>query len=213
MATLEDWKAKIAGRSDLDKSEFAGFIPRDGNQEFLREAFGTLPRGNELIRRIQQVLSENDNSAPYVIPKKENWRPEQELLPLLHQYRKSTRDFLYTKGRQEIAGFLESEQVRVVYDNNEFLETIRSNSDYYSEADEAVGDEFNRKIIGVGTYMISLKEAVLFLTKYPGVTRYIMQETAGFELNHISYYQLWRAGGDVYFFEDYSLLLCEYGQT
>ena len=55
MATMEDWKKALAGVK-VDMDDFEDFIPRDGDEDFLQEAFSSLPNGQTLIKRIQQLF-------------------------------------------------------------------------------------------------------------------------------------------------------------
>lgn len=209
MATLEDWKRQIAGDSDLDKSEFADLIPRDGDEAFLREAFLTLPKGQVLIERIRELLLENDNTGLYVLPKKENRLPLSDIGVIADEYRQRVAEYMQFIGQMEMAKEVMSPEVQVVDKNSDFYDTIKNEPFPHSEAISEVEFQFSDALDAGGDHMFVLDEAVLFLTKYPAITRYIMEDVVKFPLKHESYYRLWKGGGDIYFFKNRVLLLCE----
>ncbi|QND51893.1 hypothetical protein HB779_08235 [Phyllobacterium sp. 628] len=213
MATLEDWKVKLAGHSGLEKSEFADLIPRDGNEQFMQEAFATLPNGQILIERIKRLLSENDNSGLYVIPKKENHRPETEITTMLRACCTNVANYLDQISNPELASHARNDKIQVVYTNDAFYQAIHDEPFPHSEALAEVEYQFIVWMNKIGKYMFPLNEAILGLTKYPAVTRYLLEDVVGFPLEHKPYYDLWKAGGDVYFFADRILMLCEYGKA
>ncbi|MBA8902419.1 hypothetical protein [Phyllobacterium sp. P30BS-XVII] len=208
MATLKDWKNELAGRSDLDKSEYMDFIPRDGNDSFLKEAFIDLPRGYTLISRIKKLFEENDNSGLYVTPKKENFLPKNALLEMMHSYCDNVHNFFNIKRMRELSLEAIPNNIEVVYSKNEFSERIISGNN--SEIETVIGDEFIDLMYEVGDYMSPLKESVIFLTKNSAVTRYLLEDVVGFPLKHEPYYELWKGGGDVFFFKDHVLMLCRH---
>lgn len=211
MATLQDWKRELEGESELDESEFADFIPRNGDDAFLQEAFASLPNGQILIKRLQELLSENDNSGLYVVPRKENWRPLSSIREFAEEYRRNLSKYLISIGQAHVSNEVLSEKVQIVYRNSDFYDAIRGEPFPHSEALSVIENRFIDELNSLGSYMFALNEAVLFLTKYPGITRYIIESTIKFPLNHEPYYKLWRSGGDIYFFKERVLLLCEYG--
>lgn len=213
MATLDDWKEKVAGRSALDADEFQDLIPRTNNREFLREAFGALPGGRTLIERVENLLSENNNSSLYVIPKKENWLPEEKIRQYLKSYCDNLAKYAKTIEREDLGSQANSSSIQVVYDNDKFYEIIQSEPFPHSEILSEIEYRYIEYLGRVGNYMYALDEAVLALTKYPAVTRYILEQAANFPLEHKPYYEMWKAGGDVYFFTDRILLLCEHGPS
>ncbi|MBA8882045.1 hypothetical protein [Phyllobacterium myrsinacearum] len=209
MATLDDWKKEIAGQSDLDESEYMDFIPRDGNDAFLKDAFIDLPRGYILIARIKKLLEENNNSGLYVVPKKENFLTKHALLELTRSYCDNVSAFYDKLNMSEFAREAAQSDIEIVHTNNEFFEKIKNTDNVSSDIEDKLGKLFRKKAKELGSYTYALQEAALYLTKYPAITRYLLEDVVAFPLQHEPYYELWRGGGDVWFFKDRILMLCE----
>jgi hypothetical protein len=208
MPTMQEWKDVWAGRIEMDMFEFSLFIEND--PAFLREAFGSLHNGHRLIEKLEALFSES-RLACYVIPDPKNYLPEAALWELMHEYCRAVDAYLVSVGKAELAAYCRLSRVEVVYDNSEFLSDERWRHCDDAGIEYELNHLFREDLRSVGPGRYCLKEAVHFLTKYFGLTRYLLEDVIDFPMKSRAYYELWRAGGDVAFYKDRIVMLCEAG--
>jgi hypothetical protein len=210
MDVVEEWKKQLLGTSEVDDwSEFIDLIPQDATDEYLRDIFRPIRNNRTLVERIIALISENQTGGMYIIPKKENYLRENQIRNLAQRYKDNVVRYLSGTGRKEIVSEIENNNFEIVYENDRFLEMAADPQLGLSEAENEIAFDFSQRFRLVGDWMYVLKEAVLHLTKYPVVTRYILEDVVEFSMTGRPYYELWRGGGDICFMKGRSLLLCE----
>lgn len=208
MDLLSEWKRLLSGTSDADQSEFEFLIPHDATEDWLRDAFGTLPNGHIMIQKIGDLLKENTSNGLYIVPKRENYIGQNAIEELALDYRDNVVKYLNNNGHGEVAREIHNDNFIFVHEPQEFLSMAGDSTLGLSEAEYEVDNDFIDKFESIGEWTFALHEAVLFLTKSYVVTRYILEEVIPLELNSRPFYELWRGGGNLCFMKSRTLLLC-----
>ena len=98
-----------------------------------------------------------------------------------------------------------------MFDNRDFLRLAQDYSQPISEIADYLSDEYSTYLRVKSPWGYALDEALLRLTTYPAITRWLMEDIVGFPMKSRAYYDLWRAGGDVLFMKGHMVVLCEAG--
>ncbi len=206
----ELWQKILAGDETVDFFDLAGLIPTNASESFLWEQFGTLPHASSMIGRILELQREN-RIGHYITPDPKNHRPQAEIEKLALVWRNDVRKFVTQAHEEEYIGDLSDDRTEWMYDNTKFVRTAQNWDFPISNVSEYLGDLFIDYQEVKKPWGYALEEAVLHLTTYPAITRYILEDVVGFPMKSRSYYELWRAGGDVIFMKGYMVVLCEAG--
>ena len=209
MDLVEEWHKYLKGESALDEFDFAGLIKHDMTEAQLFSLFGTFPNAGPMIDRIRQLIDENNSSGLYITPDPNNRLSEQQLVPLAKSYKANLQHFLAGIGRDDVAQELDSNKIIIVNDYNKFMQMSGDYSLGQSEAQNEVADIFDEYFEKFGVSGNALEEAVLHLTKYPVITRYIFEKSVDFPLSSQPYYELWKGGGDMILLKDGMIILSE----
>ena len=165
-----------------------------------------LPNGRELIKRIARVRRETAFTGVYHIPAKEGRLDKAQLKKLAGRYADSVTDRLRECGEAEQAAFILNAPVEFISES-EFKKKGTAKELLFINTSMDISDDFIDFTDEFPDYLLGLEEAVLFMTKSPAVTRYILSAIVKYPVDDEAYYELWKGGGDIEFCEDKTLVI------
>ncbi len=206
----ELWQKVLAGDETVDFFDLAELIPTNASEGFLWEQFGALPLASSMISRILELQREN-RVGHYIVPDPKNRRPQADIEKLALAWRNDVLKFVTRAHEEEYITDLSGNHIECTYDNTQFVRMAQNGDFPISGVSEYIGDLFIDYQEAKKPWGYALEEAILHLTTYPAITRYILEDVVAFPMKGRSYYELWRAGGDVLFMKGYIVVLCEAG--
>ena len=206
MSLQDDWLRYISNSTLFDKYHFGPLITDTEEPVDLEAAFIGLPNGRELIKRIERIRRETAFTGLYHVPATEERLDRVPLKTLARRYADSVADRLREIGETEQASLILHNPIEFISESDfkkkeaarelRFLNTAMDLSNDFIDLTE---DE--------PKYMYGLKEAVLFMTKFPAITRYILSAIVKYPVDDEAYYELWKGGADIEFCEDKTLII------
>lgn len=204
------WQRVLHGDDSVDFLELSGLIAPNSTESFLWAQFGTLPNAASMIERVLELQRDN-KIGTYITPDPVHYKPKDEVERLAQTWRRAAQNYLRFSGEVTYAYDLGNERIEWIYSNADFLKLSQDDSLPISGASDYLSKVFSDYYWAKEPWGVCLKEAALHLTTYPAITRWLLEDVVGFPMKSRSYYELWRAGGDVIFMNDCMVVLCEAG--
>lgn len=209
MSLQDDWLAYMQDPTLYDRYHFSPLITDTEEPLDLDAAFSGIKNGAELIRRVRRVIDENDFTGMYYVPRLDNRLSRDSLLDLAKDYAETITSRLVSLGEASHARTIRDNTVEIVYEADIDIEKERfslGDSDVFW----IISDDFADVAATRGIpYFYGLKEAVLFMTKVPEVTRYILNALVDYPVNDEIAYELWKGGARVDFYRGKTLIVVE----
>lgn len=204
MTLLDDWIAYVADPGLFDPSHFEALMLELDTPSKLNSAFRDLPNGFDFVKRLVWFRENSELNGTYLLPLEGS--PQKDRMIYAERYRDSVSDRLREMGECGEAGIISSAPVEeMLYDEYKSKKLARSlpflNAPMAIDFD--VSDWYNR----FPEWIFGLDEAVLMMTTYPAVTRYLMWPITKYPLDDESYAKLWLMGNSMDFCEDKTLLI------
>ncbi|SIS90680.1 hypothetical protein [Paracoccus saliphilus] len=208
MALIDDWLIYLEEPDAFSKNHFEPMITDTGNPLDLQRAFGSLPQGAAMIERIERLRSETNFTGLYHVQDPSRRLGHDAMIEKARKYCDHVSDFLRDIDMADLAKSV---------DNGGFSYLDVHSYDFrdsdgrlgLNETGEVLEDEFTLKLKKGPHYLLGLFQAVLFMTKIPVVTRYIMQPVVKFPLNEADGYATWIGGAAIAFGDRGNFLLVE----
>lgn len=208
MTLIDDWLIYLEKPDAFSKDHFEPMITDTGNPHDLQRAFGSLPQGAALIERIECLRSETEFTGLYHVQDPSRRLGHDALIQRARSYCDCVSDFLRDIGMVDLVKSVNNANFRYLdvrnYDFRDSDGCLGLN-----ETGEILEDEFISVLKNGPHYLMSLFQAVLFMTKIPVVTRYIMRPIADFPLNEVDGYATWIGGAAIAFGDRKNFLLVE----
>lgn len=206
MSLQDDWLKYVEDPNTFSYDHFAPLITDTGEPVILEKAFGALPNGQELIRRIKLIRSETEFTGLYHIPRRPYALTKPEMRPYADRYADSVAELLKNIGEHDAAKQVEFNQFEYIK-RSQWKRSDPNNPLLLNDVFDFIGDEFSRALIAVGDYMFGLDEAVLFMTKVPEVTRFVLGALVDFPVDDEAAYELWKGGARIDFGEEKTYII------
>jgi len=206
MSLQDDWLEYIRKPNSYSYDHFAPLITDTDEPLDLETAFGALPNGHELVRRINRVRNETSFTGLYYVENKKGYLPKNLMHPLAERYADSVANLLDEIGESSIAKQARFNPIEFVSESK-VVSDFDANTLGLNEALDFVGDEFVDAKPKSMTFLRGLSEAVLFMTKVPEVTRYILGAMVEFPVDDEAAYELWKGGARVDFGDEKTYII------
>lgn len=206
MARIDDWLTYLEDPDAFPKDHFEPLITDTGTPLDLREAFGGLARGDALIERIEQVRRQTLFTGLYYVQDPERRLPAPALEARARKYCDHVSDFMTEIGMADLSRKIDGAEFAYLdVDDYDFRDADGSLG--LNETGEVLDDEFTGALRRGPHYLFGLFQAVLFMTKVPVVTRYVMAPVVDFPLEETDGYQTWIGGAALTFGDRRAYLL------
>lgn len=206
MTLQDDWLKYVDEPDAFSYDHFAPLITDTEEPVDLEVAFGKLPNGAELIRRIERVREETAFTGLYHVPAREDRLDRNQMRTLAERYANSVATRLHEIGEVEQAHFIRNAPIEFVRKSS-FEAREKTGQLFFVNASMDIQDDFVDFTSHSRPYFMGLEEAALFMTKVPPVTRYILDAIVDYPVDDEAYYELWRGGGRIEFCEDKTLVV------
>ncbi len=206
MSLQDDWLKYVENPEAFSEDHFAPLITDTEEPVNLDIAFGGLPNGRELIKRIQRVRQETAFTGLYHVPATDERLGREQLKTLARRYADSVADRLREIGEAEQAARILKAPIEFISESD-FKRKKAAKELRILNAAWELRNNFIDFTDGWPDYMYGLDEAVLFMTKYPAITRYILSAIVKYPVDDEAYFELWKGGADIEFCEDKTLVI------
>ncbi|RVV96499.1 hypothetical protein EKE94_18425 [Mesobaculum littorinae] len=208
MALIDDWLIYLEEPDAFSKNHFEPMITDTGNPLDLHRAFAPLPQGAAMVERIERLRSETRFTGLYHVQDPNRRLSQDAMIGKARSYCDHVSDFLRGIDMADLAQSVDTGDFRYLdvhsYDFRDTDGRLGLN-----ETGEVLEDEFTLTLQKGPHYLMGLFQAVLFMTKIPVVTRYIMQPVVEFPLNEVDGYAAWIGGAAIAFGDGDNFLLVE----
>jgi len=206
MSLQDDWLKYMENPEVFPDDHFAPPITDTEEPVDLETAFAGLPNGRELIKRINRIRQETAFTGLYHVPEPEEWLDREKLKVLAKRYADSVADRLRGIGETEQAARILHNPIEFISESD-FMKKEATRELRFLNAAMDLSRDFNKWKDNRPSCYKGLKEAVLFMTKIPEVTRYILSAIVKYPVDDEAYYELWRGGAGIEFCEDKTLVI------
>ena len=204
MTLIDNWFAYVSDPGLFEPNHFEGLMLELDTPSKLHAAFDNLPHGFEFAKRLISFRERADFNGTYLLPPERSHQGDR--LVYAERYRDGFSDRLREIGYSSDAEVISSVPVEeILYD--EYKDFKLSNSlpllSVAMEMDFDVSDWYDN----FPEWIFGLDEAVLMMTTYPAITRYLMWPIIKYPMDDESYAELWLMGHTIEFCENKTLLV------
>lgn len=188
---LDDWRALVEGRSDIDKSQFIELFKEHGQPHEVATILEGFKHAPELARRTLEVLAAGTLPYLYLLPTQRG-TPEQ-LAAATRRWLDVQADFFERTGDSELMTL--TRNARVICKPMADLKAIDNFDIPGTWASEALGDAV-REVADCHTAAdYALFEAWYGIAADYGLAWYIAAPLIALDIDFTAYFELWRLGG------------------
>lgn len=208
MSLQDDWLVLLQDRNAdaFPDEHFAPLITDTEDPVDLQMAFEALPNGKAFIQRIEKVREETLFTGLYHIPDPALRLGKAEMRVLAERYADSVASRLSAIGDRDQADLIFIKPIEFIK-KSDYNEKGNSLELPFLNALMDINGDFSAWMRMLPDYRWGLEDAVLFMTMWPAVTRYILSAIVVYPVDDEAYYNLWKGGGNINFCEDRTLVI------
>ncbi|MCF1486396.1 hypothetical protein LZ838_03345 [Pseudomonas sp. AA27] len=190
---LDDWRALVEGRSDIDKSQFIALFKEHGQPHEVATILEGFKHASELARRTLEVLAAGTLPHLYLLPTQRG-TPEQ-LAAATRRWLDVQADFFERTGDSELMTL--TRNARVICKPMTDLKAIDNFDIPGTWASEALGDAVREAADCHTAADYALFEAWYGIAADYGLAWYIAAPLIALDIDFTAYFELWRLGGAI----------------